>query len=109
MCSLCGVLGGNDHWSDAIARPGVFTLNTTSHDRRRERANRVAKANRILCRFGLNLADWHGTSFVLSTATGKSEIVENLAHLWPTAERLIGRPLDPLSPEFISRLEADRG
>jgi hypothetical protein len=28
MCALCGVLGGADHWTDAIARPGIFTPNT---------------------------------------------------------------------------------
>ena len=26
MCALCGVLGGSDHWADAAARPGVFTV-----------------------------------------------------------------------------------
>ena len=109
MCALCGVLGGDDHWSDAVARPGVFTLNTTPHDRRRERANRVAKANRILNRFGLSLSDWQGSSYLLSTATGKSEIIDNLAHLWPTAERLSGQAFDPLSPAFLDRLGAEHG
>ncbi len=37
MCSLCGVLGGNEHWTDAVARPGVFTRNVERIDRRRER------------------------------------------------------------------------
>ena len=109
MCALCGVLGGGDHWSDAVAQPGVFTRNTSSHDRRRERTDRIAIANRILKRFGMSLGDWQGTSYVLSTATGKSEIVENLAHLWPAAQRLSGRVLDPLDTALLDRLEADHG
>jgi hypothetical protein len=109
MCSLCGVLGSGDHWSDAVARPGVFTLNVSPHDRRRERANRVATANRLLKRFGLVLSDWQGTSFVLATLTGKSEIIENLAHLWPAAERLTGHAFDPLDPILLKQMEAGHG
>ena len=48
MCALCGVLGGPEHWTDAVARPGVFTRNTDPAARRRERMNRVAAANRVL-------------------------------------------------------------
>jgi hypothetical protein len=46
---------------------------------------------------------------VLSTATGKTEIVDNLTHLWTAAERLIGRPCDPLDPALVRRLEAAPG
>ena len=61
MCSLCGVLGGNEHWADAVARPGVYTRNASAIERRRERANRVRIANRILAQFGMTLSDWQGT------------------------------------------------
>ncbi len=109
MCALCGVLGGSEHWTDAVARPGVFTRNTDAASRRRERMNRVAAANRILKHYRMNLTDWQGTAFVLSTATGKSEIVDNLAHLWKAAERLIGRPCDPLDEELIALMERELG
>ncbi|WP_181704846.1 hypothetical protein [Chthonobacter rhizosphaerae] len=105
MCSLCGVIGGNEHWADAVARPGVYTRNTERVDRRRERMNRVRLANRVLAPFGLSLADWQGTSFLLSTRTGKTEIIEDLGHLWPAAERLIGRPCDPLDPAVMAAVE----
>ena len=78
MCSLCGVLGGNEHWADAAAREGVFTRNADPMLRRRERANRVRLANRVLALYGMRLSDWQGASFLLSTLTGKSEIVEDL-------------------------------
>ena len=109
MCALCGVLGGPEHWTDAIARPGVFTRNTDATSRRRERMNRVTAANRVLKHYRMNLADWQGTAFVLSTATGKSEIVDNLAHLWMTAERLLGQPCDPLDEELIGLMERELG
>lgn len=105
MCSLCGVMGGNEHWADAAARPGVFTRNVSPVKRRRERMNRVRIANRVLARFGMVLSDWQGTSFLLSTRTGKTEIIPDLGHLWPAAERLAGRVCDPLALSLIERLE----
>jgi hypothetical protein len=109
MCALCGVLGGSDHWTDAVARPGIFTRNTDAASRRRERAHRVAATNHVLKHYRMTLADWQGASFILSTATGKSEIVDNLSHLWAAAERLLGRPCDPLDEELVARLESERG
>ncbi len=109
MCSLCGVLGGNEHWADAIARPGVFTRNGDRLDRLRERQNRVRLANAALAPFALTLSDWQSTSFLLSTRTGKTEIVEDLGHLWAAAERLIGRPCDPLDPAIIDAMETRHG
>ena len=61
MCALCGVLGGPEHWTDAVARPGVFTRNVDPLQRRRERMHRVAGANRVLELYGLTLADWQGS------------------------------------------------
>ena len=109
MCALCGVLGGDGHWTDAAARPGVFTRNVGSPQRRRERFHRVACAQRVLAHWGLTLSDWQGTSYVLSTATGKTEIVDNLTHLWSAAEKSIGRPCDPLDPALIARLGPSGG
>lgn len=105
MCALCGVLGGSDHWTDAAARPGVYSRSADPLQRRRERARRVALANRVLAHYRMRLADWQGTAFVLSTATGKTEIVDNLTHLWSVAEQLSGRPCDPLDPALLDRLE----
>jgi hypothetical protein len=109
MCALCGVLGGTEHWTDAVVRPGVCTRNTGAAAMRRERMNRVAAANRVLSCYRMNLADWQGSVFVLSTATGKTEIVDNLGHLWMAAERLLGRPCDPLDEELIVLMERELG
>jgi len=106
VCTLCGVLGGSEHWTDAVARPGVFTRTADPLERRRERARRVIFANRILASYGMQLSDWQGTAFILSTATGKSEMVETLTHLWSVAERLSGRVCDPLDPALLARFGA---
>jgi hypothetical protein len=108
MCALCGVLGGEGDWTDAVARPGVFTRNVDPLRRRRERINRVACAQRVLGHYKLTLSDWQATSYVLSTLTGKSCLVDNLSHLWAAAEQLTGRPCDPLDLRLIDWLEAGR-
>ena len=66
---------------------------------------RVGVVNRILAQFAMTVSDWQGASFMLSTATGKTEMVDNLSHLWSVAERLSGRACDPLDPTLIGRLE----
>ena len=109
MCALCGVIGGNPHWADGSPRPGAYNRAPTTPERRRERHERVRVANRVLRSFGLTLADWQGSAFLLSTATGKSEMVEDLGHLWIVAERLSGRVCDPLAPATIAFLERDHG
>jgi hypothetical protein len=109
MCALCGVLGGPEHWTDAAPRDGVFTRTADPLQRRRERMARVACARRVLGFYRLSISDWQGTSFVLSAATGKTAIVEDMTHLWAEAERLLGRPCDPLDPALIAHLEAYDG
>ncbi|MGA7809997.1 hypothetical protein [Bradyrhizobium sp.] len=107
MCALCGSLGGDEHWTDAVAREGVFTRNDDPARRRHERGRRVEVANRVLKLYGLKLSDWQGASFLLATFTGKSEMVGDLGHLWAAAERLTGRSCDPLDPKLLARLDAD--
>jgi|SRR5450631_3501326 hypothetical protein len=109
MCSLCGVLGGSEHWTDSVARPGVFTRNTDPVSRRLERMHRIVLANRILKHFGMTLSDWQSTSYLLSTATGKTEIIDTLSHLWASAEALCGRPCDPLDPHLVNHFETADG
>ncbi|WP_225769876.1 hypothetical protein [Inquilinus sp. Marseille-Q2685] len=101
MCGVCGVLGGEEHWTAESARPEVFGAGRT---RRAERLHRAAAANRILALFGLRLDDWQGTAFVLSGPTGKREIVDALPAVWEAASRLLGRRIDPLDPALLDRI-----
>ena len=110
MCGLCGVLGAEVHWSDAAARPEAFPRRAgapggSTPTRRQERQRRIALANRILVHYGLKLADFEGQSYVLRGATGRQEVVPHLAGLWAAAERLAGRPCDPLDEAVIATLE----
>jgi hypothetical protein len=98
------------HWTDrhledrarAVA-PGSDPIEY-QRDRRRERAHRVALTREILRHYGLKLDDWGGSKYVLRDGKGRSEIVQDLGSLWPAAERLAGRTLDPLEPVLIEAL-----
>ncbi len=97
MCGLCGLFECETHWTDMAedeARPA-----------RQARLRRVALANLVLCQYRLGLSDWQGRSYLLSAPTGATEIVGNLAALWPVAERLVARECDPLDPALITALE----
>ena len=90
MCALCGVLL-DEHWAELEGG-------------RRARVFRVALANRVLGHFGLRLDDWGGRTYVLRDSKGRSAVVANLGVLWVEAERLAGRPLDPLDPGLVATL-----
>jgi hypothetical protein len=100
MCALCGALGGEEHWS---TRAESFMSGQT---RRAERLARVRAANTVLGAFAMKLDDWQGAALVLSSATGRREIVDTLPQVWEAASRILGRPIDPLDPTLIARIAA---
>lgn len=106
MCSLCGILGCDDHWTNAVHRPGVYTRNANRQQRRADSARRIAAANRVLSFRRLSLAEWQGRSYVLSTATGATTVFDALSHLWPEADALASRGFDPLDPDLIDWVAA---
>lgn len=101
MCSLCGILGCDDHWTHAVDRPGVFSRAGDRQSRRAESARRVAAANRVLSWRRLTLAEWQGTSYVVTGATGAASVFESFSHMWPEAEAIAGRDFDPLDDALI--------
>jgi hypothetical protein len=90
MCALCGVLL-NEHWAEQDGG-------------RRARVFRVALLNRVLDHFGLRLDDWGSRVYVLRDAKGRSTVVGDLGAIWAEAEKLTGRPLDPLEPALLASL-----
>jgi hypothetical protein len=106
MCALCGVLADENGW-DQVG-PLSDVTDAASRLKRRMRSERVALGNRLLCRFGLRLADWQGQRYVLSRRTGATTIVPGLRDLWSVAERLAGRDIDPLDPVWLDELERGR-
>ncbi|WP_417255962.1 hypothetical protein [Celeribacter halophilus] len=105
MCSLCGILGCDDHWTNAVARPGVYSRNHDDHARRVETARRLKSANAVLSFRRLKLDVWQGRSYVVTSPTGASSVFEALSHLWPEAETLVSRGFDPLDEELIAWME----
>ena len=106
MCSLCGVLGGRGHWTESSSTPEAFASRQEEVTRRRERQERIRLANRILGHYGLKLADFSGGSYVLSTRTGRSKIVDNITEVWIAAEAMTGRECDPLDSQLLGSLSA---
>lgn len=113
MCVLCGALWTEEHWAEVAAdeRPddpaGTVALEvhaTRRGQRLRDRAGRARLASAVFGGFGLQLQDWEGSSYILRDAKGNAAVAPDLASLWPAAERMLGRPLDPLDPGFLDRL-----
>lgn len=90
MCALCGVIL-NQHWAEQDGG-------------RRARAFRVALLDRVLGHFGLSLHDWAGGVYVLRDRKGASAVVQDIGAVWSEAERLLGRPLDPLDAALVDEL-----
>ena len=101
MCGLCGVLGAEDHWTDASARPEAFG-GAPAPTRRQERLRASRSPTASCATTRLKLADFEGRSYVLRVRDRAPELVPHLAGMWSAAERLAGRPLRP------ARSRADR-
>jgi hypothetical protein len=100
MCSLCGTLYSTRHWAEA---PGAGGAVDARQAFMRDRLRRVELLNRVLQPLALSVDDWVGTAYVLRTRTGESVLCADLASLFVEAERLAGRPLDPLDGELLER------
>ena len=103
MCSLCGVLGGREHWTDTSSSPDAFA-GRADVTWRRERQDRTRLVNKVLKHYGLSLADWAAASYVLKSHTGRTVLVDNLSQLWAAAEELGKRPCDPLDEALLDDL-----
>ena len=95
MCGLCGVLGGGPHWTEDPTSRSTY---------RAAAQRRAALADRVLRASGVRVATWGGGRMTVRGATGGGAVVDDLAALWPTAEGLAKRRLDPLDPTFLDRL-----
>ena len=92
MCGACGILAGAPDWVEgAGAGPGA----EGGAARLMERQRRIALVNRLLAPNGLQLRAFGGR-LVLQSATGRTKIVTELAHVWRAADEIGRRPVDPL-------------
>lgn len=98
MCGLCGAFSNAEHWSNAAgAGPSAMPA--------AERLRQAGAANVVLALYGLKLSVW-SERFILRGHTGKTVVIDNLGMLWPEAEKLSGKLLDPLDDALLDRLEA---
>jgi hypothetical protein len=98
MCGLCGALGGPAHWTESAGR-----LDATQ-TRRAERLYQVRVCNALLNTQRLRLDDWQGSALVLSSATGKRDVLSSLPEVWAMAQAMAGTAIDPLDPALWARL-----
>ncbi|MCL5961986.1 MAG: hypothetical protein M1358_22185, partial [Chloroflexi bacterium] len=73
-------------------------------DKMRDRAQRVRLFNLLLGQLGLKLQDWEGSNYLLLDKKGNQAIAPDLAGLWLSAEKMLGRPIDPLDPSYLESL-----
>lgn len=118
MCILCNELWTEDHWTEVSADASRASSDSTvafeTHvDRRgrrlRDRSRRTRLVSAVLDGYGLQLEDWEGSAYILRDAKGQVAIVHDLAAVWTEAERITGRPFDPLEPTFLGRMRSKAG
>jgi len=107
MCGLCGLLGVV-HWTETSAHPDAFT-GDARRTIRAERSHRAAIVNTALAPLRMKVKDFQASSYILSSATGRSEIVDDIQAVWGAVERLRGAPLDPLDPDWLKALPGQGG
>ncbi len=45
---------------------------------------------------GLTVREWQGRGYLIGNGRGRVAVVRDLGELWAEAERMLGRPVDPL-------------
>ena len=93
MCGLCGDLTPQDHWSDRT--PGA--------DSTRHRHDRLRAVRTLLRGTGLTVTEWRGRGYQLANGRGRTVLVRDLGALWVEADRMRGRPVDPLANTMTAR------
>jgi hypothetical protein len=110
VCVLCSQLRIEEHWADAATgEPGGDVVALETHaarrgQRLRDRAERARLFGLVLAARRLTLQDWEGSTYIVRDAKGQSAVAPDLAHVWAEAERMLGRPLDPLDPDLLQAL-----
>jgi hypothetical protein len=109
MCVLCWQFLSESHWTEQFFETEDTAATGTvgsarERSRRRDRYHRTRVLNQILSHYGLRLDDWHSRSYLLSDRKGRTVLVHDLGELWPAAQQLARRRLDPLEPQFLAAL-----
>lgn len=94
MCNACGNPAAPGHWTEAGTQ--------TPGDRLRARFRRAQVLRNVLRPYGLSAHDDGAVDGIaLTTLSGATTMVHNLEELWTEAERIAGRPIDPLDSRYL--------
>lgn len=94
MCGLCGAIGGDFHWSASLAK-----ADADPNEFRRQRRYRIALVSELLKPSRITVRDFQNRSLLISSPTGATEVVDDLAQLWAAVDRISPNALpDPLVP-----------
>jgi hypothetical protein len=94
MCANCGFPLAPGHWTETGA--------VSASDRLRARLRRAQVLRSVLPAVGLTAYDDGQTPGVqVMNMTGDRTIARNLDEVWLAAERMTGRPFDPLDVRVI--------
>ena len=107
MCGLCGLLGVV-HWTEMSAHRQVFT-GGDAPTVRSERIARTRLVNALLKPRRMKVGDFQATSYVVSSPTGRREIVDDLQAVWSAVETMSGQPIDPLDTQYLRDLSRVTG
>ncbi len=106
MCLLCGDLVGEPHWTERIVQGGQICSFAGESNRRQARFRRTRMLNRVLRAHNLSVhEDLSSTNYILGNGKGWQEVVQHLGQIWPAADRLAGKRLDPLDARLLAALE----
>ena len=107
MCGLCGVWRGRAHWTRRPQSPDVLTVTAVTPPLR-DRLQQLGFVNRLIGPFGVTARDFEGVQWIVKSVNGGSEIVSDIATLWPAVERLSRRRIDPLSATTLAAFASGR-
>jgi hypothetical protein len=102
MCGLCGILG-IVHWTEMSAHQEAFAGRGGSTVRA-ERNSRTKFVNAVLNPRRIKVSDFQATGYVVSSPTGRREIVDDIQSVWTVVERFSGAPIDPLDQNYLQAL-----
>lgn len=109
MCGLCGLFGvASANWAEVSIRDSGGAESRVEAAGARERWLRSAELRRILRAYRIDVDDFVSSGWVVRGPTGATEIVTSLDALWPAAERVARRRIDPLDPLLLTRIAARR-
>jgi len=108
VCILCGELVMHVHWTDQASHDREYSNTVVSgelqRDRLRGRMHRVRYVNAVLSFYGLSFKDWQGSKYLLSDKKGQQKVVNDLGDMWPEAQKMAGKGIDPLDPALLDWL-----